>query len=228
MSEIPVKIKRLHPDAVIPQYAKPGDSGFDLVAVEDVIIAPGETALVPTGLAFEIPEGFEMQVRPRSGISLRTKLRVANSPGTVDAGFRGEVAVIVDNIAQKSYSVCEDEIYEDATFCFTLIDGEATLGEPDNYDGDEAITANTYWIRKGDKIAQGVIAPVIRATFEVVEELTETERGSGGFGHTGVTAEVVAENVRKAFDVLPTKEEAAENVRKAFASLPTMAEVIGE
>lgn len=89
-----VKIKRVK-DVELPQYAKPGDSGFDLVAAEDTIIWPGETKVVATGLAFEIPPGYELQVRPRSGISRNTKLRVIL--GTVDSGFRGEVGVIVDN-----------------------------------------------------------------------------------------------------------------------------------
>ncbi|RPK04871.1 Deoxyuridine 5'-triphosphate nucleotidohydrolase [Bacillus subtilis] len=91
-----VNIKRLSPDAQIPAYAHATDAGFDLVAAEDVIIEPGWAELVPTGLAFEIPEGYEMQIRPRSGITLNTRLRV--QLGTVDSGYRGEVEVIVDNI----------------------------------------------------------------------------------------------------------------------------------
>lgn len=195
-----VKIKRLHPAAVIPQYAKPGDSGFDLVAIEDVIIAPGETALVPTGLAFEIPEGYELQVRPRSGISLRTKLRVANSPGTVDSGYIGEVKVIVDNIAQLRTTVSEiiDYDYEENPISwgyetnvemgvvYDLNDEDAMLSHGDYPHG-------TCIIRAGDRIAQAVITPVERATFEVVDELTESERGTGGFGHTGVATEVTSE-----------------------------------
>lgn len=185
-----VRIKRLHPDAVIPQYAKPGDSGFDLVAVEDVVISPGETQLVPTGLAFEIPEGYELLVRPRSGLSYKTKLRVANPPGTIDAGFRGEVKVIIDNIAQPRYSI--------------VLDGEILLcnqyGDVYDVNNEDAMFEygmeihGSYLIRKGDRIAQGVIAPVIRATFEETDgDLTETERGSGGFGHTGTSTEVAAE-----------------------------------
>ena len=88
------KIKRVK-DVELPKYAKPGDSGFDLVAAEDTIIWPGETKVVPTGLAFEIPSGYELQVRPRSGITRNTKLRVVL--GTVDSGYRGEVGVLVDN-----------------------------------------------------------------------------------------------------------------------------------
>ncbi|MFD6511196.1 dUTP diphosphatase [Bacillus sp. NPDC060175] len=89
-----VKIKRLK-DVELPRYAKPGDSGFDLVAAEDTIIWPGGTKVVKTGLAFEIPPGYELQVRPRSGMTRNTKLRVVL--GTVDSGYRGEVGVLVDN-----------------------------------------------------------------------------------------------------------------------------------
>ncbi|PGE68202.1 dUTP diphosphatase [Bacillus toyonensis] len=90
-----VKIKRVK-DVKLPKYAKPGDSGFDLVAAEDTVIWPGETKVVQTGLAFEIPPGYELQVRPRSGMTRNTKLRVAL--GTVDSGYRGEVGLLVDNI----------------------------------------------------------------------------------------------------------------------------------
>lgn len=90
-----VKIKRLK-DVELPKYAKPGDSGFDLVAAADTIIWPGETKVVPTGLAFEIPPGYELQVRPRSGMTRDTKLRVVL--GTIDSGFRGEIGVLVNNI----------------------------------------------------------------------------------------------------------------------------------
>lgn len=193
-----VKIKRLHPAAVIPKYARPGDSGFDLVAVEDVIIAPGETALVPTGLAVEIPPGYEMQVRPRSGVSLRTKLRLANSPGTVDSEFRGEVKVIVDNIAQPQYFFSIESVVKrpeyanlDGTFSRTEI-VETYAGSYANTDYYEKrpreVPVGTYIIRAGDRIAQGVIVPVATATFTEVDALDETERGAGGFGSSGVRA----------------------------------------
>jgi dUTP pyrophosphatase len=94
-----LKIKKLHPDAVIPKYGTPGASGFDLVAIEPYVIGPGQTALIKTGLAVAVEPGYELQVRPRSGISFKTTLRVANSPGTVDSDFRGEVCVIMTNIA---------------------------------------------------------------------------------------------------------------------------------
>ena len=165
-----VKIKRLHPDAVIPKYAHEGDSGFDLVAVEDVLVEPGETVKVPVGLAFEIPTGYELQIRPRSGITSKTKLRVQF--GTVDSPYRGEVAVTVDNIAlPKSGSTPMLRRLEEKS---------------DYYDGLYYAKCS-YLIRKGDRIAQGVIAPVAHAIFEEVDELSDTERGANGFGSTGVT-----------------------------------------
>lgn len=147
-----VKIKKLHPDAVIPKYATPGAAGFDLVALEDVEILPGCTRLVKTGLSVEIPTGYELQVRPRSGTSLKTALRVANAPGTVDSDYRGEVCVIMSN-----------------TNVYQGIDYKAKVEN----------------IKKGDRIAQGVICPVFQAEFEVVEDLSVTDRGAGGFGSTG-------------------------------------------
>ncbi len=110
--DLQVKIKRVK-DVELPKYAKPGDSGFDLVAAEDTIIWPGETKVVPTGLCFEIPPGFELQVRPRSGISRNTKLRVIL--GTVDSGFRGEVGVIVDNTERNLGTNMKAHIIERGT-----------------------------------------------------------------------------------------------------------------
>lgn len=164
-----IKIKRLHSDAVIPKYAHAGDSGFDLVAVEDVVIEPGETKSIPTGLAFEIPEGFELQVRPRSGITLKTKLRV--QLGTVDSNYRGEVGVIVDNIAV--------DVYGNVSQYLTHVDGT-------DYRTSELYPNDTYLIRKGDRIAQGIIAAVAKTDFKEVDELSDTERSNKGFGSTGV------------------------------------------
>lgn len=143
-----VKIKRVK-DVELPRYAKPGDSGFDLVAAEDTIIWPGETKVVPTGLAFEIPPGYELQVRPRSGMTRNTKLRVVL--GTVDSGYRGEVGVLVDNTERPI-----------------------------------SLNMKAHVIEKGTRIAQGVIAPVITAHFEEVDELSDSERGTNGYGSTGV------------------------------------------
>ncbi len=144
-----IKIKRLHENAIIPKYATIGSAGFDFYSIDDIIIYPGETALVKTGLSFEIPINYELQVRPRSGMSLKTKLRVSNSPGTVDSDYRGEICIIMDNIDIKS---------------------------------NHRIP---YEIKKGDRIAQGVICPIIQVTFEEVNKLNETERNTGAFGSTG-------------------------------------------
>lgn len=170
MNKVDVKVKKLHPDAVIPKYSHAFDSGFDLVSVEDVIVEPGQTVKVPTGLAFAIPPGYELQIRPRSGISSKSKLRVSNTPGTVDAGYRGEVAVSMDNI----YSLIN---WPEKTV--ETLDGK-------RLETEEWHAVGTYLIRKGDRIAQGVIAPVYQARFEEVDELDKTERGTGGFGSSGV------------------------------------------
>lgn len=146
-----VKVKKLDKDAIIPKYQTEGASGFDFHSLEDHFIHRGETRLVKTGLALEIPRGYELQVRPRSGTSLKTKLRVANAPGTVDADYRGEICIIADNIEQF----------------------------------DSGISNGGLWIKKGERIAQGVIVPVIQAELQVVEDLSESERNSGGFGSTG-------------------------------------------
>ncbi|MDA2722263.1 dUTP diphosphatase [Bacillus cereus] len=162
-----VKIKRVKA-VELPKYAKPGDSGFDLVAAEDIIIEPAESQIVPTGLSFEIPPGYELQVRPRSGISFRTELLVIL--GTVDSSYRGEVGVIVKNLMP---------------FINMTADGLRTIDD-DFKETPEGWEAGTYIIRKGDRIAQGVIVPVVTAHFVEVDELSDSERGVGGFGSTGV------------------------------------------
>jgi dUTP pyrophosphatase len=132
----------------LPPIARqtPGSSGFDLHAAcaDEIRVAPGETALVPAGFQLSIPEGYEAQVRPRSGLALRSRIGLLNSPGTVDSDYRGEVCVILYNF------------------------------------GDE-----DFVVRRGDRVAQLVVSRLPRV--ELVEEdtLDETERGSGGFGHTG-------------------------------------------
>ncbi|AYK08885.1 dUTP diphosphatase [Brevibacillus laterosporus] len=172
-----VKIKKLHPDAVIPTYATPGSAGFDLVAVEETIIEPGETAKIPLGLAFEIPKGYEMQIRPRSGVSLHTKLRQSNSIGTIDSDYRGEVCMMFDNT---------NENYDSATcLCFSIAGDEIHV--PNGYG---FLPEGSYIIRKGDRVAQGIITPVIQASFVEVDELSDTKRGTGGFGSTGVRSNV--------------------------------------
>lgn len=178
-----VNIKKLHEDAVIPKYAHDGDAGFDLVAIEDVIIEPGETALVKTGLAFELPDGYEMQIRPRSGITLKTKLRV--QLGTIDSHFRGEVGVIVDNLATGgNYHDYTEGL---VTGNYRVFNGSEVLEVGGKY--FDKYTEAPYIVRKGDRIAQAVIAPIARAQFTEVDTLGETARGDGGFGSSGVMAE---------------------------------------
>lgn len=172
-----IKIKRLHPDAVLPKKAHEGDAGFDLVAVEDVIIEPGETALVPTGIAVEMPDGFELQVRPRSGITLKTNLRV--QLGTVDSNYRGEIGVIVDNSFDRDEEDRHDYYVEviSVTGDLTRVGGRLPFG--------------TYLVRKGDRIAQAVIQRLPSVELVEVEELGESSRGEGGFGSSGVGSEEV-------------------------------------
>ena len=133
----------------LPSYMSALAAGADLCAAvdEDLVLQPGERALVPSGFAIALPAGFEAQVRPRSGLALRSGVTCLNSPGTIDADYRGPVQVILANL------------------------------------GNAAAT-----IRRGDRIAQLVVAPVARASFDVVEQLDGTARGSGGFGSTdGIT-----------------------------------------
>jgi len=157
-----VKIKKLHPDAIIPKYQTPGSAGFDFHALEDYEIHVGQTKIIRTGLAFEVPFGYELQIIPRSGISFKTSLRIANSPGCIDSDFRNEINIIVENIIKN--------MYFDST----------ESGSVHNLCFDAAI-----YIKKGERIAQGKIVPVIQAEFLEVEELSETER-KGGLGSTGV------------------------------------------
>lgn len=172
--KVNVKIKRLSEDAVIPKYAHEYDAGFDLVAAEDVLILPDETKIVPTGLAIALPPGYEAQIRPRSGITVKTKLRV--QLGTIDSGYNGEIGIIVDNTAQR----------------YTKMEGEDALIFATNGLIEEYVSSpelhGTYQIRKGDRLAQAVINRIEQAQFQVVEELDETQRGAGGFGSSGVTS----------------------------------------
>lgn len=98
---VEVYLEVCHPEAKVPCYARPQDAGMDLYAVEDTLIKPGQTVIVRTGLKLAIPPGYEIQIRPRSGMSLKTPLRVANSPGTIDAGYRDEVGIIMHNTSQE-------------------------------------------------------------------------------------------------------------------------------
>lgn len=164
------KVKLLHPDAQVPKYAHEDDVCFDLVAVEDVIIEPGQTKKIPTGIALQTPPDYWIDIRPRSGISEKTKLRISNSPGTIDA-YTGEIGVLLDNIANHSHRA-RDEV--------RTIDGQSVVTGSRYYD------ENSYIIRKGDRIAQALVALKYKVYLNVVDELAPTERGANGFGSSGV------------------------------------------
>jgi len=141
-----ILIKRLSKEVSLPKYETNGSSGMDLAANIDanINIDPGKTAIIPTGLALSIPEGFEVQIRPRSGLAAKQKISVLNTPGTIDADYRGEIKVILINLGQEPFKV-----------------------------------------EKGLRIAQMVVCPIIQAQLKEVDDLSETERGKGGFGSTG-------------------------------------------
>lgn len=144
-----VRIKKLSEAAQLPVYKTVGAAGCDVYASSDFVLYKGYPAFVPLGISVEVPEGFECQVRPRSGLASKG-VTVFNSPGTVDSDFRGELKVLL-----------------------------WFVGDPNEPDVD------TYVGRAGDRVAQLVFAPVTRVTFQLVDELGETERSSGGWGSTG-------------------------------------------
>ena len=144
---VTIKVTRVGqrgPPLELPRYETEGSAGLDLRADEPVSLAPGERALVATGLALELPPGFEGQVRPRSGLAVRHGVGMVNAPGTIDSDYRGEVKVILVNHGQAAVR-----------------------------------------FERGERIAQLVVAAVVRATLVVAEALGETGRGAGGFGSTG-------------------------------------------
>jgi dUTP pyrophosphatase len=145
--KVEVRVKRLNHGAglPLPNYTTTGAAGMDVCAAESLLLRSGKRHAVATGFAFAIPDGYEIQVRPRSGLALKHGITCLNTPGTIDSDYRGEVKVILAN-----------------------------LGEDD------------FQITKGDRIAQLVVAPVTHATMTEVDEIDTTERGTGGFGSTGI------------------------------------------
>ena len=146
MTPVNVHIKLLDPELPAPAYAKPGDAGVDLRSRIDFELEPGERALVPTGVAIALPEGYVGLVHPRSGLATKNGITIVNAPGTVDSGYRGELMV-------------------------TLLNTDKT---------------KSFHVQRGDRIAQLVIQKYEHATFTVVDELEQTERGSSGFGSSGI------------------------------------------
>lgn len=146
MTPVNVHIKLLDPELPAPAYAKPGDAGADLRSRIDFELEPGERALVPTGVAIALPEGYVGLVHPRSGLATKNGITIVNAPGTVDSGYRGELMV-------------------------TLLNTDKT---------------KSFHVQRGDRIAQLVIQKYEHATFTIVDELNQTERGSSGFGSSGI------------------------------------------
>ena len=165
--QIPVEL--CHPDAKIPQYANTSDSGMDVYALDDYTIAPGETKLIPTGIKLALPPGYEIQVRPKSGRALKTKLRIANTPGTVDAGYRDEIKVIVENIEPPIKDIEYDFDDNGTPIIKSILHGAA------------------HTIGKGEKFCQLVLMEVPKAALYRVEQVGEIgENRGGGFGSTGL------------------------------------------
>lgn len=142
-----INVKRIegntHP---LPEYQTKGSAGFDLRANlhEPITIKHGEIKIIPTGLIFEIPQGYEVQIRPRSGLAAKNGISIVNTPGTIDSDYRGEIKIILINLGKDDFTV-----------------------------------------NNGDRIAQGLANKIDQAQFVEINELSETERGAGGFGHTG-------------------------------------------
>ncbi len=165
---IPLSIELCNPEAKMPTYANKGDAGMDVYALEDYTIKPGETKLIPTGIKVAIPEGYELQVRPKSGRALKTKLRVANTPGTIDSGYRAEVGVIIENVEAP---------IQDISYHY----------DNDRLIIDSILHGKDYYIGKGEKFAQLVLCKVYEANFTQVIDITTVkgDRG-GGFGSSGL------------------------------------------
>lgn len=169
--KVMIGFKRLTDDAILPTKAHPSDSGYDLYAAEDVIIKPGDTAIVKTGIAVELPAGYEAQIRPRSGVTAKTKLRV--QLGTIDNGYRGELGVIVDNNKMHTDNLWNRVVNVRGSYEILADDLETVIG--------------SYLIRKGDRIAQLVIQRLPETEAVEIDEFNEdSERGDGGFGSSGV------------------------------------------
>ena len=141
-----IQIKKLSNEVLTPKYETSGSSGMDIAAYikQDITIEPGEKALIPTGFSLSIPLGYEVQIRPRSGLAAKKGITILNTPGTIDSDYRGEIKVILINLSKDGFSV-----------------------------------------KSGERIAQMVVCPIKQVVVEEVKELSETNRGIGGFGSTG-------------------------------------------
>ena len=143
---VKILVKKFDKNIKLPAYKTSGSSGMDLTAYikNKIIINPGKTAMIPTGIAVAIPKNYEIQIRPRSGLAAKKGISVLNTPGTIDSDYRGEIKIILINLSKKSFVV-----------------------------------------KSGDRIAQMVLCPVMKAKFKEITNLSKTKRGKGGFGSTG-------------------------------------------
>ncbi len=141
-----IQIKKLSNEVLTPKYETPGSSGMDIAAYteQDITINPGDKSIIPTGFSLSIPQGYEVQIRPRSGLAAKKSITVLNTPGTIDSDYRGEIKVILINLSKDKFIV-----------------------------------------KKGERIAQMIVCPVVQVQLEEVQELSATNRGAGGFGSTG-------------------------------------------
>ena len=144
MSDVILRVRRLHSDALLPRRMTAGSAGFDLFADGDATVGPGEVVTIACGFAIALPNGFEAQIRPRSGLATRHAVVPVNSPGTIDSDYRGEVSVPLINLGREPFAV-----------------------------------------RRGDRIAQMIVHRLPTVAVEEVDQLDPTDRGEGGFGHTG-------------------------------------------
>jgi dUTP diphosphatase len=157
MLELKIKKFAGTEDLPLPKYMSEHAAGMDVYAAvkEDVVLGSGETKLIPTGMSMEVPNGYEVQVRPRSGLALKHSISLMNSPGTIDADYRGELGIILSNFGKEDFIV-----------------------------------------KRGERVAQIIVAPVVQVKVVQVEEVSETERGAGGFGSTGGHTKLVEETVK--------------------------------
>lgn len=159
--DVPIQV--IHPDAKLPAYAHANDSGMDVFALEDITIKPGETKLIPIGIKVGLPRGYELQVRPKSGRSLKSKLRIANAPGTIDEGYHDEIAIIVENTDQY---IKHAEIDENGRLYNVEFGSDIIIG-------------------KGEKFAQLVLAMVPKVVWRETDTIFMADDRGGGFGSTG-------------------------------------------
>ena len=174
-----VYFEKIDENVSLPFYANETDAGMDIISNEDVLIAPGETKVIKTGLKMAIPEGYEIQVRPRSGCSSKTLIRISNAPGTIDAGYRDEIGIIVQNTSKDYYWDDNDNIRR------------LKMDENNIYTIDDKGNKNGWYkVRKGDRIAQIVLNKIEKAELTPTNDVTKIgiNRG-GGFGHSGTRKE---------------------------------------